>query len=48
MLSLSRRRNFLAEIGDALRFEAIDRATFDALHARAEAGEIVGKRERLR
>ena len=48
MFSPSRRPTFLAEVGDALRFEPIDRATFDALEARAEVGEIVAKRERLR
>jgi KipI family sensor histidine kinase inhibitor len=48
MFSLSRQPNFFAEVGDELRFEAIDRATFDALHARVEAGEIVAKKERLR
>lgn len=48
MFSLSRQRTVLAEVGDTLRFEAIDRATFDALDARAEAGEVVAKRERLR
>jgi KipI family sensor histidine kinase inhibitor len=48
MFSLSRQPNFFAEVGDALRFAPIDRATFDALHARAEAGEMVATRKRLR
>jgi allophanate hydrolase subunit 1 len=48
MFSLSRQPNFLAEVGDELRFEAIDRATFESLHARVEVGHIVAKQERLR
>jgi allophanate hydrolase subunit 1 len=35
---------FLFEPGDSLRFEAIDPATFAALEARAEAGEVVARR----
>jgi len=38
---------FLVGVGDALRFEAIDRAGFDALEARAAAGEVVARREVL-
>lgn len=36
---------FLFEPGDSLRFEPIDPATFTALEARAEAGEIVARRQ---
>ena len=36
---------FLFEPGDSLRFEPIDTATFSALEARAEAGEIVARRQ---
>ena len=36
---------FLFEPGDSLRFEPIDPATFAALDARAEAGEIVARRQ---
>jgi KipI family sensor histidine kinase inhibitor len=46
MFALGREPVFLVEVGDALRFEPIDRATFDALEARAAAGEIVARRER--
>lgn len=38
---------FLADAGDQIRFEPIDRATYDALDARAEAGEVVAKSEPL-
>jgi KipI family sensor histidine kinase inhibitor len=38
---------FLAEAGDQIKFEAIDRATYDALDARAEKGEIVARVETL-
>jgi allophanate hydrolase subunit 1 len=48
MFSLAREPAVLAEAGDELRFEAIGRAAFDALEARAQAGEIVARRERLR
>ena len=48
MFSLARERSFLVDVGDALQFEPIDRPTFDALDARAAAGEIVAKCERLR
>lgn len=45
----SRNRNpaFLAEAGDQIKFEPIDRATYDALDARAEAGEVVARSEKL-
>ncbi|KRE18216.1 allophanate hydrolase [Bosea sp. Root381] len=36
---------FLFEPGDSLRFEPIDTATFAALEARAESGEIVARRQ---
>jgi KipI family sensor histidine kinase inhibitor len=48
MFSLAREPNFLVAVGDALRFEPIDRATFDALEARAVAGEIVARQEPVR
>lgn len=48
MFSPTREPLFLVAVGDALRFESIDRATFDALDARAAAGEVVANRERLR
>ena len=38
---------FLVGVGDALRFASIDRASFDALEARAAAGEVVARREVL-
>jgi KipI family sensor histidine kinase inhibitor len=38
-----RQRAFLLEPGDALRFEAIDAATFAALEQRAGTGEIVAR-----
>ncbi|MHB1217832.1 MAG: 5-oxoprolinase subunit B family protein [Alphaproteobacteria bacterium] len=38
---------FLADAGDQIRFEPIDRATYDALDARAEAGEVVARSEKL-
>jgi KipI family sensor histidine kinase inhibitor len=43
MFSLARADTFLAEVGDAIVFEPIDRATFEALDARAQAGEIVAR-----
>ncbi len=39
---------FLVGVGDAVRFEPVDRATFEALAARAAAGEVVAKREPVR
>ncbi|HEV7260295.1 MAG TPA: allophanate hydrolase subunit 1 [Bosea sp. (in: a-proteobacteria)] len=36
---------FLFEPGDSLRFEPIDASTFMALDARAEAGEVVARRQ---
>lgn len=43
MFSLPRERTFLAAVGDEIRFEAIDVATFHALDRRAAAGEIVAR-----
>jgi KipI family sensor histidine kinase inhibitor len=45
MFAPARERVFLVDVGDALRFAPIDRATFDTLEARAAAGEIVARRE---
>jgi KipI family sensor histidine kinase inhibitor len=44
MFSHARDPRFLAAVGDEIRFEPIDAATFAALDARAEAGEIVARR----
>jgi len=48
MFAPARDPAFLVEVGDALGFEPIDRASFSALEARVAAGEIVARRERLR
>jgi allophanate hydrolase subunit 1 len=48
MFAPAREPNFLVDVGDALRFAPVDRPAFDALEARAENGEIVSQRERLR
>jgi len=48
MFAPTRAPIFLVEIGDALKFEPVDAATFAALDARAAAGEIVAKRKPLR
>ena len=48
MFSLGREPVFLVDVGDALRFEPIDRPAFDSLEARAAAGEIVARRDRLK
>ena len=45
MMTLGREPVFLAEPGDYLRFERVDRATFNALDARAAAGELVARKE---
>lgn len=45
MFSLKRARNFFVEVGDTLQFAPVDAATFATLDARAEAGEIVSRRE---
>jgi inhibitor of KinA len=47
MFALGREPIFLVAVGDALRFEAIDRHTFAAMETRVAAGEIVARRERL-
>lgn len=39
---------FLVEVGDEIRFEAVDRTTHDELANRVAAGEIVARRERVR
>ncbi|MGU3359011.1 5-oxoprolinase subunit B family protein [Methylobacterium sp. M6A4_1b] len=44
LYSEARPQSFLVEPGDALRFEPIDAATFAALDARAEAGEVLARR----
>ena len=46
MFSLARERTFFAAVGDLIRFEPIDLATFHALDARAATGEIVARRDR--
>jgi KipI family sensor histidine kinase inhibitor len=47
MFAPRREPNFLVEVGDALRFDPIDRTTFDRLEARTVAGEVVARQERL-
>ncbi|MFT4098505.1 MAG: allophanate hydrolase subunit 1 [Rhodoblastus sp.] len=47
MFAPHRARPFLVDVGDELRFEAIDAATFAALDARAKSGETVARREAL-
>jgi inhibitor of KinA len=44
MFSLKREPTFLVAVGDTLRFEPVDQATFDALETRAAAGEFVARR----
>lgn len=44
MFSLAREPAVFAAVGDAIRFEAIGRQEFEALEARAVAGEIVARR----
>lgn len=48
MFAPRREPNFLVAVGDALRFEPVDRATFESLEARAATGELVARRERPR
>jgi KipI family sensor histidine kinase inhibitor len=43
MFSTARRESFFAHVGDEVRFEAIDLATFEALDARAAKGELVAR-----
>ena len=47
MFSPHRAKPFLVDVGDELRFEAIDAATFAALDTRAAAGEPMARREAL-
>jgi inhibitor of KinA len=47
MFAPARDPSFLVDVGDALRFEPVDRPTFEALEACAQTGEIVSKREQL-
>jgi len=47
MFALRREPAFLVDVGDSLRFDPIDRATFDRLAERVAAGEIVARREFL-
>jgi KipI family sensor histidine kinase inhibitor len=44
MFAPHREPMFLAEVGDQIRFEPIDRATFDLLEERATGGEVVARR----
>ncbi|MBI3274393.1 MAG: allophanate hydrolase subunit 1 [Methylocystis sp.] len=48
LFSLPRDPPFLIEVGDVVRFESIDAATFATLGSRAARGEIVARRETLR
>ena len=45
LFHLGRDPAFLVGVGDTVCFEAVDRATYDALDARSAAGEIVARRE---
>lgn len=45
MFSPGRNPAFLAAVGDEVKFEAVDRSTFEAFQARALAGELVARRE---
>jgi len=47
MFSAHRAKPFLVDVGDELRFEAIDAATFAALDARGATGEPIARREAL-
>ena len=47
MYAPQRPRPFLVDVGDELRFDPVDRATFESLDARAKAGEDVARREAL-
>ncbi len=47
MFAPARAPNFLVGVGDALRFEPVDRATFEALDTRAARGEIVSRAEQF-
>jgi allophanate hydrolase subunit 1 len=45
MFSPEREPGFLVQVGDAIRFEAIDMTTFIQLEARVAAGEVVARQE---
>lgn len=45
LFSLDRDPPFFVNVGDAIRFEAIDRSRFASLEARAAKGEIVSRRD---
>jgi inhibitor of KinA len=45
LFALNRAPPLLIEPGDAIKFDAVDAATFTALEARVDAGEIVARRE---
>ncbi|MBX9777751.1 MAG: allophanate hydrolase subunit 1 [Xanthobacteraceae bacterium] len=47
MFSLARQDTFLAAVGDEIKFAPIDLATFNALDARAAAGEVVAQVAKL-
>lgn len=47
MFAPHRAKPFLVDVGDELRFEAIDAQTFAALEERAKAGEPIARREAL-
>ncbi|MBG0811891.1 allophanate hydrolase subunit 1 [Methylosinus sp. H3A] len=45
LFAVERDPSFFVQVGDALRFEPIDEATFRALEERSARGEIVARRE---
>jgi KipI family sensor histidine kinase inhibitor len=45
LFALDRDPPFLMEVGDTIRFEPVDRATFEQLEERVAQGEIVARRE---
>jgi inhibitor of KinA len=47
MFSPARKETFLAAVGDEIKFEPIDVDTFNALDARAAAGEVVARVTKL-
>jgi KipI family sensor histidine kinase inhibitor len=47
MFSPARKGTFLAAVGDEIKFDPIDLDTFNALDARAAAGEVVAKMTKL-
>jgi KipI family sensor histidine kinase inhibitor len=44
MFSLKRDHNFFVDVGDTLQFAPVDAATYTALDARADTGEIVSRK----